>query len=137
MPEAQQQQQLHNAAPVSMVVWAVRTLSAPPFLCTGAADKPGSPAAEGNGGSGGCSPRLQLAAISVLRELVSGDGAKYVLAATAMGMTSSSGQGKEPFEVGTGEGEDDAGEFCLFCHFSFVHTFVCFFKWNKVLGLAW
>lgn len=69
-----------SVVPVSMVVRAVKTLSSPPFLRRG-----GVPDAGKRRGAGGSDipPRLQLAAISVLRALVSGQGAEFVVKTTA------------------------------------------------------
>lgn len=59
-------------ASAAILARVIRTLSLPPFL----------PNASTKGGSEGNSfpERLQLAAVSVLRALVSGEGAKYVIA---------------------------------------------------------
>lgn len=96
--------------PVSMVVRAVRTLSSPPFLRRGVASV-GRRGKERE--NGGCPPRLQLAAVSVLKALVSGDGAKYVVMATAAaeaGVPVKDGEeeGKQ------GEDEQDTGELWFF-----------------------
>lgn len=116
------QQTRHNV-PVSMVVRAIRILSSPPFLRTGLE---GGVASCGTAAAGGarnpkCPPRLQLAVVSVLRVLMSGDGAKYVSAAGAASAADSragdGGYGFNVFDEGEakGEGEDsDSGEPSLF-----------------------
>lgn len=94
-----------SVVPVSMVVRAVRTLSSPPFLRRGGG-VPDAGKLRGGGG-GGIPPRLQLAAVSVLRVLVSGHGAKYVVKATA---AASAGWEAGPDEGGEGEGEAERPE---------------------------
>lgn len=92
-----------SVVPVSMIVRAVRTLSSPPFLRRG-----GVTDAANQRGVGGSDipPRLQLAAISVLQVLVSGQGAEYVVKATA---AASAGREAEP-EEGEVDGEEKEKE---------------------------
>ena len=88
--------------PVPTVVQAVRTLSSPPFLKRGiltvTAGVATTAASNGSGDGGSYSLRLQLAAISVLRVLVSGNGAEYVSRASAAMSSENSGL-KEVGEV--------------------------------------
>lgn len=109
-----------SIVPVSMVVRAVRTLSSPPFLRRGGGPDVGKLR---GGGGGGIPPRLQLAAISVLRVLLSGQGAEYVVKATAVVSAGweagpeEEGEAVEPekddcaIRVEKDTGEDDAGGF--------------------------
>lgn len=115
--EQQQQNKLHVNTPVTMVVRAIHILSAPPFLCTAAAAPDKADVADtahkgrrGGGGKVRCPLRLQLSAISVLRVLLSGDGAKYVSAATSCSGVETSGrrhdvEGETPVD----EENDDGG----------------------------
>lgn len=80
----------------SFVVRAVHTLSSPPFARRGAATDLGKAGGGGEGGRRGgtaCSPRLQLAAVSVLRVLVTGEGAGYIRKATAAAVTAAATAG--------------------------------------------
>lgn len=100
---------IDGVVPVSTVVRTVQTLSSPPFLPRGAgvSGDVGRPRADGGDG-GSCPTRLQLAAISVLRELVSGQGAEYVVKATAAAVASvGSNDVEEPTEAAD---QSDAGE---------------------------
>lgn len=121
--------------PVSMVVRAVRTLTSPPFLQrAGSEDFPeiGQPRVEGQGGSGGdgaaaIPTRLQLAAVSALRALVSGQGPGYVVraiqAAMAAGGEAGAGVVGAVEELdGEEAGQADAGKLLLgfWCRFGFM-----------------
>lgn len=111
-----------------MVVRAVRTLSSPPFLRRGVS----SVERRGKERESGCCPlRLQLAAVSVLRALVSGGGAEYVVAATAA--AEAGGAVKDEEEDGK-QGEDarDAGEAWFF---GSVDSMLTVFS-EKVVGVA-
>ena len=103
-----------GGVPVSLIVRAVHTLSSPPFTPW----KAGAGRGGGRGAGSACSPRLQLAAVSVLRVLVSGEGAGYVskmtAAAAAEGVGASAGvagggeAGRRGEEAGGEQGEKDA-----------------------------
>lgn len=74
------------SVPVPAVVRAVRTLSSPPFLRRGN-ELPSTKTKISAGGTnmnGGFTLRLQLSAVSVLKVLLFGDGAEYVLKASAI-----------------------------------------------------
>lgn len=99
----------YSGVPVSMLVCAVNTLCSPPFLRRGVG-------AElrrlGGRENGEFTPRLQLAVVSVLRALLSGEGAKYVVraleAAAASGVDGEDAVGCE--EESEGKRESDEGE---------------------------
>lgn len=86
------------SVPVPAVVRAIRTLSSPPFLRRGIQSSPSSSNKTNNDGF---TLRLQLAAISVLKVLLSGDGADYMLRAS-VAMSADNGEGDE----GGGDMED-------------------------------
>ena len=70
-----------------MVVRAVRTLTSPPFLQrAGGSPESGKPQGGPEREGAAIPTRLQLAAVSALRALVSGDGPGYVVRATAAAM---------------------------------------------------
>lgn len=94
-----------TGVPVAMVVHAVRTLSSPPFLQRVGDSEAGSLRGGGRDADNKCPLRLQLAAISALRELLSSKGGEYVMRATAA-MT---GAGRE-VDSKTQEVEEEAGE---------------------------
>lgn len=115
------------AVPVSMIVRAVRTLTSPPFLQrVGDLPEAGRPRGEGEGEGGGDIPtRLQLAAVSALRALVSGEGPGYVVRATAAAMAAGGGLGAGVGGV-VGDldereaGETDTGKLCAHSGLSLV-----------------
>lgn len=81
--------------------------------------------------SGCCPPRLQLAAVSVLRALVSGGGAEYVVAATA---AAEAGGAVKDGDEDRKQGEDarDAGEAWVFVS---VDSMLTAFS-ERVVGIA-
>lgn len=86
-----------NGVPVSTMVGAVRTLSSPPFMRRGVEQESGRIPTGGE--DGGCPPRLQLAAVSVLQMLLTEAGAKYVARVSS---------GEEP--SGEEEAQDDVDD---------------------------
>ncbi len=102
----------------SAMVHTIRTLSSPPFLQRGVSGPSASASVGveggisgkqgGRDGDGGIPPRLQLAAVAVLRMLLSGKGADYVRRATAAAVAAAEEAGA--VRVEGRENEEDAGK---------------------------
>lgn len=110
-----------------MVVRAVRAVSSPPFLRRGGVSIAEKRVIERDNTC--CPPRLQLAAVSVLRALLCGGGAEYVVTATAAATAAAEEAGgvvKGGEEDGK-EGEDagNAGEFIYGAWYRFHVFFRC------------
>jgi len=102
-----------SGIPFSAIVHAVQTLSSPPFLRRGDGGVSAGIAGNQGGGDGGIPPRLQLAAVSVLWVLLSGQGADFVIRATAAAVAAAGGAGaveRRDNEEEEGISEIDAGK---------------------------